>query len=274
MKENKIDLLVTFDKNYIGPFKTMLKSLQINNPGEVLCVWLLHSMIPQEELQSLQEYCNLRGVPFTPILVDRAMFENAPITDRYPQEMYYRLLAPLLLPDTLQKILYLDPDILVINPIRPLWDTDLGDKVFAGASHSGLIDVVNGINRVRLGTHHDYYNTGVMLIDLPKAREIVRSDEIFQCVRKRADALLLPDQDVFNLLYGSYTLPMDDAIWNYDARNFSDYLVRSTGTYTVDWVLQHTVVLHFCGRNKPWKPSSNQRFATLYKHYMQLEKRT
>lgn len=273
MKENRIDLLVTFDKNYIGPFKTMLKSLQINNPGETLCVWLLHSAIPREELQSLEEYCSLRGVPLTPIQVDRELFHNAPITDRYPQEMYYRLLTPHLLPHTLQKVLYLDPDTLVINPIRPLWNTGLGDKVFAAASHPGITAIVNGINRVRLGTEHDYYNTGVMLIDLPKAREIVKADEIFGCVREHADELILPDQDVFNYLYGKYTLAEDDAVWNYDARNYSDYLVRSSGAYTVDWVLQNTIVLHFCGRNKPWKPSSNQRFATLYKHYMQLATR-
>ena len=39
--------------------------------------------------------------------------------------MYYRLLAPHLLPGQVDRVLYLDPDILVINPIRPLWDTDL-----------------------------------------------------------------------------------------------------------------------------------------------------
>nr|WP_243005008.1 glycosyltransferase [Hungatella effluvii] len=38
--------------------------------------------------------------------------------------MYYRLLAPHLLPEPLEKILYLDPDILVINPLRSLWEPD------------------------------------------------------------------------------------------------------------------------------------------------------
>ena len=45
MSKNKIDLLVTFDKNYIGPFKTMFKSLLANSPGDSLHIWLLHSAI-------------------------------------------------------------------------------------------------------------------------------------------------------------------------------------------------------------------------------------
>lgn len=60
--QNKIDLLVTIDKNYIGPFRTMLKSVAINNPGEKIHVWLLHSSILQEDLQRLEEYCGCQTV--------------------------------------------------------------------------------------------------------------------------------------------------------------------------------------------------------------------
>lgn len=60
--------------------------------------------------------------------------------------MYYRLLASHILPASLKRVLYLDPDILVINPLRPLWDLDLQGNVFAAASHIGVVDVMNGIN--------------------------------------------------------------------------------------------------------------------------------
>ncbi|VYU19966.1 glycosyltransferase family 8 protein [Clostridium tertium] len=270
MPNNKINLLVTFDKNYIKPFKTMLKSIIINNPKESLSIWLLHSAIPKCELQELEEYCRLQSVSFTSLEVDRTIFQNSPISKRYPQEMYYRLLAPHLLPTSVEKILYLDPDILVINPLRPLWDIDLNHCAFAAASHTGITDIINGINRVRLGTEHDYFNSGVMLIDLIKARAIVKPDEIFKYVSDNESKLLLPDQDVFNFLYGRYTLPLDDAIWNYDARYYSTYLIKSDGDYTLDWIIQNTRILHFCGKNKPWLPSNSRRFATLYKHYMHI----
>lgn len=273
MQNDKINLLVTFDKNYIKPFQVMLKSLVVTNPQEMFHIWLLHSAIPEQELQALHEYCSAQRVTLSPIQVERAIFENAPISKQYPQEMYYRLLAPLLLPESLEKVLYIDPDILVINPVRPLWELDLNENTFAAASHTGVFDVMNDVNRVRLGKEHDYYNSGVILMDLVKARKLVKPEEIFSCVREHSAELLLPDQDVFNYLYGSHTLQVDDEVWNYDARYFSAYRLRSGGQCDMDWVMQHTVFLHFCGKKKPWKASHSSRFTALYKHYMSLASR-
>ena len=47
-------------------------------------------------------------------------------------------------------MIYLDPDILVINSPRPLWELDLKDCTFAAASHVGVTNLINEINRVRL----------------------------------------------------------------------------------------------------------------------------
>ncbi|MGI6027962.1 MAG: glycosyltransferase family 8 protein [Candidatus Heteroscillospira sp.] len=274
MTKDTMNLLVTFDKHYIGPFKTMLKSLVINNPDEDFHIWLLHSAVPDDELDRLREYCAAQGADFTAIRVERSFFQSAPISKRYPQEMYYRLLAPQLLPGGLKKILYLDPDILVINPLRPLWETELGGCAFAAASHSGLTDVMNDVNRMRLGTNHDYYNSGVMLMDLEKARELVKPEDIFAYVREHGAELMLPDQDVFNALYGTYTKPLPDEIWNYDARYFSSYVIASLGEHEMDWLIRNTAILHFCGKKKPWKTPYPSRFNALYRHYMNLARRT
>lgn len=79
MPHDIINVLVTFDKNYIKPFQTMLKSLVANNPQETVHVWLLHSAIPQYELELLEEYCSSQRVHLTPLQVDRRIFQNAPI---------------------------------------------------------------------------------------------------------------------------------------------------------------------------------------------------
>ena len=270
MREDKMDILVTFDKNYIKPFQVMLKSLAASNPQEKFCIWLLHSTIPEEDVRALAEFCSGHRMTLMPIPINRSIFADAPVSKQYPQEMYYRLLAPVLLLDTLDKILYIDSDILVINPVRPLWEIPLGESVFAAASHSSIFEIMSDVNMMRLGKDHDYYNTGILLIDLVKARKTVKAEDIYDYVREQMDKLLLPDQDVFNMLYGTYTLQIDDSIWNYDARYFSAYLLKSEGKCSMDWVMQNTVFLHFCGTQKPWKSRSLNRFSALYKHYMNL----
>lgn len=268
-----MDILVSFDRNYIGPFRTMLKSLAVSHPGESVHVWLLHSAIPWGGLDALEQYCAALSAELTPIQISRDVFQGAPVSKQYPQEMYYRLLAPQLLPASLERVLYLDPDILVINPLSALWELDLGEHIFAAASHSGVLELIDDVNRIRLDTEHDYYNTGVVLMDLAKARKAVRSEDIFAYVREHSSGLLLPDQDVFNALYGKYTLPVEDRIWNYDARYFHAYFLKSEGLCDMDWVMGNTAVLHFCGKRKPWKPSYTRRFGALYKHYRNLAMR-
>ena len=77
---------------------------------------------------------------------------------------------------------------------------------------------------------------------------------------------------MFNILYGDQTVPVDDVIWNYDVRNYSKYLIRSTGKHDLYWVMHNTAVLHFCGKNKPWHEDYKNPFGMLYLHYMNLAK--
>ncbi|HIT68988.1 MAG TPA: glycosyltransferase family 8 protein, partial [Candidatus Aphodomonas merdavium] len=129
------------------------------------------------------------------------------------------------------------------------------------------------VNQLRLGTEHDYYNSGVLLMDLERARQEIKASELFRYVEQHRIALVLPDQDVLNALYGNKILPLEDVLWNYDARNYSNYLLRSGGVCNLPWVMEHTAILHFCGKEKPWKPKYTRRFGILYQHYAQLNRK-
>ena len=266
-----MNLLLTLDENYLLPCKVMLDSFFASNPQEKdVTVYLLHSAIPGGKLSELDTFCADFGARLIPIAVEPTLFENAPTSKRYPKEMYYRLLSPLILPRQVERVLYLDPDMLIINPLRPLWEQNLGGNVFAAASHTGLTEMANEINQRRLDTEHEYFNSGVMLIDLKAARSLVTAEDVFRCVSEHEKELILPDQDVFNMLYGKQTLPVEDVLWNYDVRNYAKYLIRSSGSHDLNWVMDNTAVLHFCGKNKPWHADYKNPFGMLYLHYQNL----
>ncbi len=187
--------------------------------------------------------------------------------------MYYRLLAPHLLPGSVERVLYLDPDTLIINPVRPLWETNLEGNIFAAAAHTGKTELANSVNQLRLGTDSDYYNSGVLLMDVEAGRREIDPRQLFRYVEQHRMELILPDQDILNALYSERIFPLDDVLWNYDARNYSNYLLRSGGLCDMPWVMAHTSILHFCGKQKPWKPNYIYRFGILYQHYMQLTRR-
>lgn len=265
-----IKLLFTLDANYLPQLQVVLTSLSLNNPGETFRIFLMHRGLTQSEVLQIARRCDAYGWRFAPVRVDEALFADAPTTAQYPQEMYYRMLAAQLLPPNVSRLLYLDPDTLVINPLRPLWETDLDGHLFAACAHTGKTELVSSVNRVRLNVAHDYFNSGVLLMDLDACRREIVPQALFDFVREHANTLLLPDQDLLNSLYGSRVLPLDDVRWNYDARDYLGYQLLSGGRADLDWVMAHTAILHFCGKAKPWHPDYRYRFGVLYKHYQQL----
>lgn len=269
-----MNILITLDENYFPRLRVLLMSLKMNNPGEHFDIYLLYSGLSERMLRAVERWCRAAGYEFHPIRMDGDLFENAPVSSRYPTEMYYRLLASRLLPQELNRIIYLAPDILVINPLRPLWETNMSGWLFGAAAHTGKTELANDVNRLRLGVEHDYYNSGVLLMDLELGREEIIPEEIFRYVEEHRMELLLPDQDLLNAMFGERIFPLDDAVWNYDARNYKNYVMRSSGKYNVKWVMENTAILHFCGKAKPWKPGYIYRFGVLYQHYEQLAGRS
>lgn len=266
----RIQILTTMNSAYLPRLQVLLTSIHINQPAEKIDVWLMHSGIQEESLEPVTRQCQSFGYGFYPVLIDSSAFTGAPVSRQYPKEMYYRLLAPFFLPKELTRLLYLDPDILVINPLRPLWETDLKGNLFAAAAHTGKTELANNINQLRLGTDHPYFNSGVLLMNLTLGREEISADDIFDFTRQHAKELLLPDQDILNAMYGRRTLEIDDSVWNYDARNYNTYLIKSAGVCDMDWIMSNTAVLHFCGKSKPWQKGYIHRFGILYKHYSRL----
>ncbi len=274
-KKEPINILVTIDENYAQPLFTMLYSLFLNNSKDSFKIHLIYADLSDQTRSALNDFCEkwhhkLFEYPFDP-----TRLEGAPITKRYPQSMYYRLLAHRILPCDLDKILYLDPDILVINSLETLIQTDISHYLFAGAAHTSLTGVSEHFNRIRLNTYQSegYFNSGVLLMNLGQMRKRISEHDIFSYIDSHKIELLLPDQDVLNGLYGDQILQIADELYNYDARNYQTYYLVSSGKIDVDWIMKNTVILHFCGKNKPWSPSYGRKFAVLYKHYHSLSLR-
>lgn len=270
-----LNILVTLDRRYVLPLNVMLTSLFLNNPDERFDIYIASGDLTDEDLVGTKQLCGRFCTQLHLIPMAEAWFAEAPTVRYYSRAMYYRLLAAQYLPEDMKRVLYLDPDMLIINSLRPLYGIEMEDHLYAACIHKRLVNLSEPINKVRLSTYEaeGYFNSGVLLMNLPAIRKNVHPEAIFEYVKKNRQFLILPDQDVLNGLYGENILSQDDTLWNYDARRYNEYLIASSGEKDMNWVMQHTAILHYCGKRKPWQQSSSGRFVTLYKHYMQLSKR-
>ncbi|WP_283583778.1 glycosyltransferase family 8 protein [Limosilactobacillus difficilis] len=265
-----MNLLFSIDESYIPHLATVLLSIHANTPQCHFDIYVISDQ-PLGDREQLARFCQQLGMNFHPIIVDPDDFTDAPVTERYPQTIYYRLLAHQYLPKNLERILYLDADVLCINDLRPLYQTDLRGYLYASAIHTNLTNTTEVINRIRLQNFESkgYYNSGVLLMNLAAIRQNVRANDIFDYIRNHV--LLLPDQDVLNALYGERIKSVPDQLYNFDTRKLATYQTISFGEWNLDWVIKKTVILHYCGRDKPWQVNLNHgKFTALYKHYDHL----
>ena len=144
-------------------------------------------------------------------------------------------------------------------------------SVIEGIPSDNRFGKSGGVTDLQVSGHRDGHRLGAALADPAEEQlQSVLPHIVREHLQTGAGKLLLPDQDVFNVLYGHRTLQIDDAIFNYDVRYFSAYLLKSDGQHTMNWVMRNTVFLHFCGRHKPWKNMCLSRFSALYQQYMNL----
>lgn len=271
----KMNILVTLDAGYLSPLTIMLRSLVDNHRCE-LDVYVMNSSLTKKHLKQVRDnveaYCGsqaVQGLRLIDVKVDQAMLQDAPITDRYPQEMYYRIFAARFLPEHLDRVLYLDPDMVIINSLTELYEMNMGGDWFAAASHVGK--VLEKINEIRLQSEEPgpYINSGVMLMNLKELQKHQDERQVFDYIEKNKELLILPDQDVISALYGGRIREIDPYRYNMTERLL---MVQLPGTELADmkWICDHCAVIHYCGRNKPWKEHYIGKLDIFYHWYARI----
>jgi len=149
----------------------------------------------------------------------------------FPVIVNYRLFAAQFLPKTMTKILYLDVDVIALKSLRSLWEYPLDDSLCAAVPDTNIAQ--KRLNTIEFPSDRQYFNSGVMLINLQKWRD-ENWDQIFLTIlADKKNVLSFPDQDVLNLAAARSSYAQLDKLWNCLPR---------------DYVEGETCILHYCGR--------------------------
>lgn len=262
------NLLFCVNQKMLGLMSVCLKSLLRSGGYGYYDVFVLHSDL-EESIQRAMERDFQERVTFHFLQVPEELFADFPETARYPRQIYYRLAAPLLLPRELDRILYLDVDVVVINSLRPFYEVDFEGSYFVGCTHTR--ELLTKLNQARLQSDKAvaYINTGVLLMNLNVLRQVIRLEEISAYVREHEKALILPDQDILTALYGDKIKLADSLRYNLSDRVLNFY----NGSHPkekrdVNWVRRNTAIIHYCGRNKPWNEGYTGTLGVFYRELM------
>lgn len=200
---------------YMPYAAAMLHSLLVQKHAEQICVhFMCDDALPAAERDDLQNMVDRLGGIFRAHEIDTQRLSGLRFTRRHGREIWYRILLPELLPE-LPRVLYLDADTLVLRPIEELWHEELGDKI-AGAIHNPMYPWgdASSLEEMEIAKPSDYFNSGVLLMDLDGWRAQNITGQLRRYVRQNPEKCTWPDQNALNAVLGRGLCKPLSPVWN------------------------------------------------------------
>lgn len=270
---SKINLVFSSDQNFIPYFATSLFSVLVNYGGEKeVDVYLLtddtFSDADREKIESIAHRAK-REFNFYPIVVDPADYAHVKTTVGISAAAYNRLYMHECLPESVDRAIYFDSDLIVEGDVAEIYDLPLDNIVFRGAE-----DSISAIYKSRydLPPESHHINSGVMLCNIAMMREIDFNGLIKNFMDVHRYRIVMGDQQIINEVFhrNIADLPLR---WNVHGSMFKKNWVAEKAGYDNSMspseaaeAIRNPAVLHYTFKRKPWHSLEHPRARTWHRY--------
>lgn len=255
--EKGINIVVTCDDKYIQHLSAMLVSVFENTKvANHINIFFLNHGIKENSKKDLGSLCDKYRAEIEFVDINKNIFEGFYVSNHINKVAYYRILAPLLLPEKVGKYIYLDIDIILNEDIQLLFNTSLANNIIAavfdpyGEERYEDLDILD----------EGYFNSGVLVVDKVKWLEQGITDKVLNFIREQPK-LKYHDQDALNYVLKNHWLRLDNE-WNVQ-----------TSFFEID--NQYGIapkIIHYTSHRKPWNLLCYHPFKNMYYKYLGLTK--
>lgn len=274
-----MNVLYTCDNNYVWLMGVSTISLfESNKHIKNLTVYLLGDGISDENKKELENIAERYSRNIITIDIPQFNIPESLVSARWPLSAFTRLYSPQLLPDEVDRILYLDCDTIVSGDIETLETLH-----FEGKTVLGVKDCISGIYKRNIGLKKDsiYINAGVLLFNVSALRSEDINAQIDIYMRKYEKFINYADQDILNGIFASkigeldarYNIMTIDVVHSY--REILK-IRRPTSFYTEREFYnarECPAIIHYTTNMlviRPWYINTNHPLANEFKKYMKI----
>ena len=197
-----IHIACNIDANFMQHCAVTLVSLFENNKSADICVHIVAPSLSEENQQILRNlvasYGNDIRFYFPPEDL-LSCFAIKKFGKRISMATYYRCMFSAILPDDVEKVLYLDCDIVVLGDISEFWNTDLTNYAVGCVEDIGYDDMER-YDTLKYDSKYSYFNAGVLLINLKYWRDHKVDEQCVQYFLAYPERIRYNDQDLLNAL--------------------------------------------------------------------------
>lgn len=271
----RIALASGCDENYAVALAVTVRSA-LNHLGSdrAIDLYLLDGGIKPQTIERLKMGWNDPRLCVHVVKVDMDQLTDLPTEGHVTASSYLRLLIPRLLPQSLDRVIYIDSDMLVRRDIAKLFDVDMnGYSTMAVQDYAApYIDsevataaaqqcdrefvakrpIVN-YRPLGLDGKSKYFNGGLLVIDLHQWRDQQYDRKMIECLRDNREYVLWWDQYALNVVLHGQWGDLNPR-WNQGAHLFeySDAKSSPFDAATHRQLIADPWVVHFCSPSKPW----------------------
>lgn len=264
--DNNIAIASNFNNNYVPVFSVLLKSIINNSSRENnYDVILLSQDISDENKKKLLTMtANKPNFSLRFVNPDRYTcgLNMYVAFKEYTSDMYVRVLIPHVL-EKYDKVLVLDADMISKTDVSLLYNTELGGHCAAAVKDVVYGGYLNGVvegtleyskNTLRLSEPYNYCNTGVILLDCKKIRELYTLEYLQNYIDTHNFRIY--EQDTLNVLLDGKILFLDRR-WNMYTYT-SDAIVKCVNYAPFKDKQEYLEarkdpwILHYAAHPKPW----------------------
>jgi lipopolysaccharide biosynthesis glycosyltransferase len=237
----RYNIAVCADENVIRAMGVLIFSILQNNSDNFAFHIFFRGNFSDIEKQRMESLSNIYHVPIVLYFLDDEELHNLYSTSDISITAYYRLLMPYVLYNLkIQKVLYLDVDILCIDRIVDLFSINLYSYVaYVIKDFTSVPDWWKQYcSSIGMQTTK-YFNSGVMLINVPNYVKNDIGNKAIKLAMERNYKYM--DQDVLNILLEGKVLFDTSCTYN------------CTMSVTKDILSEKIKFIHYTGNKKPWK---------------------
>ena len=262
------------DDNYLQHCMAMLCSVFENNKEhEVHVHMMIDDKLSQKSRQLIEELATRYNnkaffYDVDPKLVSEFDVSKANYNGirRFPMIVYYRLLLQFYLSKEIDRILYLDCDVIVLSDLSDLFNLNLENYGLAAVKDSTPISSRHR-RKMGLGLQHSAFCSGVMMINLNYWRENDAYKQFLEFFNHDKDFVYLPDQDVLNYVFRDKWIELS---YKWGKTPFSTIVVdKSQKSFDIVEYAYQPTIIHYSSSEKPWM-NIWLPYKKAYQHYLKL----
>ena len=274
LPEGRIHIAAACDEKYAMPLAVMLASVTANLGKERRVVaHVLESGLSVATRQKIaRSIPDDRGaIRWIAVQADRLIRPRETLRsfDTVSIASYFRLLLPEVVPENLDRVIYLDCDLVVNHDLWDLWTVDIGDTSL-GAVPELIESARYASSRAGIRLHRELglrpdlelFNSGVMVVNLAKWRERQVASRAMTYLREAALYLRWHDQEALNAVVAGDWTPLD-ARWN-----VTMHVYRGRPDPRLKELAQTPRIVHYNAAIKPWQANFRYGQRDLFYRYL------